>query len=114
LTWPGQDAGFLGRSCDSSLLNVNPAAANFEIPGMTLPGDVPGLRFDGRRSLLQQVNQHLDGVQRSGSPRDYDAQSRQAFDLIASTQSRQAFDLSREPDGVRDRYGRLKFGQSLL
>ena len=42
LTWPGQDAGFLGRSSDPWLLNVNPAAANFAIPGMTLPGDVPG------------------------------------------------------------------------
>jgi hypothetical protein len=114
LTWPGQDAGFLGRGSDPWLLNGNPAAASFEIPGLSLPGDVPALRFDGRRSLLQQVNHHLDAVQRSGAPGDYDAQSRQAFELVASSKSRQAFELNREPDHLRERYGRLKFGQSLL
>ena len=60
------------------------------------------------------MNHHLVAVQRPGAPADYDAQSRQAFQLVASSKSRQAFELNREPDHVRERYGRLKFGQSLL
>jgi hypothetical protein len=114
LTWPGQDAGFLGRASDPWLLTCDPAAANFQIPGLALPGEVPALRFDGRRSLLNQVNHHLDNVNRSGAPSVFDAQSRQAFDLLAAPKARQAFDLEREAASLRDRYGRVKFGQSLL
>ena len=38
----------------------------------------------------------------------------QAFELLLSPAARRAFDLSREPPGVRDRYGRDVFGQSVL
>jgi hypothetical protein len=111
LTWPGQDAGFLGRASDPWLLNCDPNAANFEVPGLSLPADVPPLRFDERRALLAQVNQHLDQVQRGGV---YGAQTQQAFDLLASPSARRAFDVNQEAPTVRDRYGRTKFGQSVL
>ena len=38
--------------------------------------------------------------------RDMDAYTARAFDIITSPKAREAFDLSREPDRVRDRYGR--------
>jgi uncharacterized protein (DUF1501 family) len=81
---------------------------------MSLPPEVPPLRFDGRRSLLGQVNQHLDGVHHSGLPGLYGAQSQQALDLISSTRARHAFDLDQETPTVRDAYGRTRFGQSVL
>jgi hypothetical protein len=112
LTWPGQDAGFLGQAADPWLLTCAPEAANFQVPGLGLPADMPPLRFDSRRTLLEQVNQHMGGIERSAGV--YGAQSQQAFDLIASANSRQAFNLGQEPVGVRDRYGRTRFGQSLL
>src|SRR6185295_13402083 len=96
LTWPGQDAGFLGRSFDPWLLNCDPSMPKFELPGLGLPPDVPPLRFDVRRSLLDQVNGHLDGVQRTGASAVFNAQTQQAFDLICSPASRQAFDLDSE------------------
>ena len=38
-----------------------------------------------------------------------------AFDLVLSGKARDAFDLSKEPDAVRERYGRTgAFGQGLL
>ncbi len=37
-----------------------------------------------------------------------------AFNLLTSSRLTQAFELHREPDGVRDRYGRTTDGQSLL
>jgi uncharacterized protein (DUF1501 family) len=114
LTWPGQDAGFLGRAADPWLLHCDPSAANFEIPGLTLPTDVPPLRFDDRRTLLEQVNGHIDQVQRGGSLGVYGSQSQQAFDLLASPASRRAFDINQESPKMRDRYGRNKFGQSVL
>ena len=36
------------------------------------------------------------------------------MDLLHSTAARRAFDLSAEPDATRDRYGRSRFGQSIL
>jgi hypothetical protein len=110
----GQHAGFLGRAADPWLLTCDPSAADFCPAALSLPAEVPPLRLDGRRSLLRQVNHHLDSAERGGLVERYDSQSRQAFDLLRSSQARQAFDLDREPPTVRDRYGRHKFGQSVL
>lgn len=114
LTWPGQDAGFLGRAADPWLLNCDPSLPNFQMPGLGLPNDVPAMRFDARRSLLEQFNGHLDQVQKSGNLNVHQGHTQQAFDLIASPAARRAFDLDSEGPAVRDRYGRTRFGQSVL
>jgi hypothetical protein len=134
LTWPGQDAGFLGRSADPWLIDCDPSAKEFRIEGISLPAEVPPLRFDRRRSLLEQVNGHLDNMQRNNVQRDdvqrdnvqrggprapgglpaYSSRQQQAFDLISSPQGRRAFNLDAEGPHVRDRYGRCRFGQSVL
>lgn len=112
--WPGQDGGFLGRGADPWLLTCDPAASAFRIPALTLPEELPPRRFDGRRSLLDQVNHRLDDLAAAGPLRRYTDQSRQALALLRSPRVRGAFDLEREPVTVRDRYGRSKFGQSVL
>jgi hypothetical protein len=114
LTWPGQDAGFLGRATDPWLLNCDPSAANFSIPGLALPAEVPALRFDARRALVGEVNRHLDEAHRAGRLALHGAYSRQAIDLLSSPQARRAFDIEQEAPRVRDRFGRSKFGQSVL
>ncbi|MBY0525617.1 MAG: DUF1501 domain-containing protein [Gemmataceae bacterium] len=111
---PGQNAGFLGRRADPWLITCDPSAPNFQMSAVDAAADVPALRLDDRRSLLDQVNRHFDAGARGNSPALHDAQTQQAFDLLRSTKARRAFDLSAEPVGVRDRYGRHKFGQSVL
>src|SRR5262249_914918 len=111
---PGQDAGFLGRSADPWLLTCDPSTSDFQVPGLGLPADVAPTRFDGRRGLLQRVNNQLDAVHRSGVLTLHDGRTQQAFDLISSPQARRAFNLDLEPAQVRDRYGRSRFGQSVL
>jgi hypothetical protein len=64
--------------------------------------------------LLRQVNRHLDAASRSEVLGSFSQQSQQAFDLLRAPRSRQAFLLDREPDRVRNRYGRSPFGQSVL
>jgi hypothetical protein len=110
----GQDAGFLGRAADPWVLTCDPSAADFHVPELGLPPEVPALRLDERRTLLGQVNRHLDAADRGGLLNRYDGQSRQAFDLLRSPRARQAFALEREPRAVRERYGIHKFGQSVL
>ena len=110
LTWPGQDAGFLGRTADPWLLHCDPSKPNFAVPGLGLPEDVPLGRFDDRRSLFERADSHF--ASDSSSP--HAERTRQAFDMISAPAARRAFDLDSEGQRTRDRYGRTTFGQSVL
>jgi hypothetical protein len=112
--WPGQDAGFLGPRFHPWLVPCDPSSSEFRPPDLTLPGEVPALRFEERRSLLEQVDRHLSGVDRSGAVEQFGQHSRKAFELLSSSRARSAFDLSQEPDRLRERYGRSRFAQSVL
>lgn len=112
--WPGQDGGFLGREYDPWLLTCDPSEENFQIPALKLSEGVSNLRLDKRFSLLKQVNRKLDDLERSASTENYDLRTQQALSLLTGRTAREAFDLSREKPETRDRYGRTKFGQSVL
>jgi hypothetical protein len=114
IPWPGQDGGFLGRSADPWRLNCDPNAADFQVPGLALPAEVPAPRLSERLTLLERVNRALDEFDRSAGTARYDLRSRQALDLLRAGKARQAFDLGREPTAVRERYGRNRWGQSVL
>ena len=114
IPWPGQDAGFLGRAADPWLVHCDPSSANSQIPAFAMPDEVTPLRFDGRRGLLEQVNRHLDAVERSAAVANYNTRFQQAIDMMRSGSVRQAFDLSRESVSMRDRYGRSRYAQSVL
>jgi hypothetical protein len=114
LVWPGQDAGWLGRGADPWLLTCDPSRPDFQVPELGLGRDVPPLRFQGRRSLLREVNRHLDALERNHVAARFDTQSQQAFELLRSSRARRAFDVDTEPPAVRDRYGWHRFGQSVL
>jgi hypothetical protein len=114
LSWPGQDGGFLGRAADPWLIHCDPNAADFQIPGLGLPAEAPPVRLHERLSLLDQVNRHLDWIDAGGAVQRFDTRSRQAIDLLLAGKARTAFNLDREPPAARDRYGRNRWGQSLL
>jgi hypothetical protein len=111
--WPGQGAGFLGRASDPWLFRCDPASPGFRIPEFTLAADVPLDRLVDRRDLLRQLDRTL-AMTSAGPAGRYDGSTGQAFDLLGSPQARAAFDLNREPDAVRDQYGRHHFGQTCL
>ncbi len=114
LSWPGQDGGWLGRTADPWLIHCHPQSPGFGIPGIALPAEVPLLRFQSRHALLEQVNRHLDTVERSPALSRFDAQSQQAFNLLRAGKARRAFALQEEPDRLRERYGMNRWGQSVL
>jgi hypothetical protein len=114
LVWPGQDGGYLGRSADPWLIHCQPQEPGFQVGGLGLPDEVPAPRLGGRESLLAQVNRCLDEVAKGPALARFDDRSRQAFDLLHAGRARHAFDLSREPPSLRDRYGRNRWGQSVL
>jgi Protein of unknown function (DUF1501) len=114
VVWPGQDGGLLGRAADPWSILCDPNSPNFQIPGLAPPTDVPPLRLSDRLSLLEQVNLGLDAVERGPAVERFDARSRQALDLLRAGRAREAFNLDKETPAQRDRYGRNRWGQSLL
>jgi uncharacterized protein (DUF1501 family) len=104
----------MGRSWDPLLLACDPAATDGRVDSLSLPVDVDLDRFQGRRSLLNQVEQAFATAERGGAWRQYDTAAQRALDVLTRATTGAAFDLSREPAGLRDEYGRHKFGQSVL
>lgn len=113
LTWPGQHSGFLGPKFDPWQIQGDPNEKNFRMEALSLRDGMTTDRLLSRRNLLDQFNRdrHNASNQESIAFRD---QQQVAFNLLTSGKMVDAFDISREADAVRDRYGRNKFGQSLL
>ncbi|MBX3436597.1 MAG: DUF1501 domain-containing protein [Planctomycetaceae bacterium] len=112
--WPGQDSGWLGHAADPWLLNCSPGTPGSSVNRFDLAADVTLDRFGRRKSLLNQIEDRLRELDRGPDIPLYDDLQRQAFDLLDSPKARASCDLTREPDSVRDRYGRTQFGQSVL
>ncbi|MFV0442018.1 MAG: DUF1501 domain-containing protein, partial [Planctomycetaceae bacterium] len=111
---PGQNGGWLGKSFDPLLVEGDPAAAGWQVPALTLQGDVTADRLERRQSLLEQVSLQQQGLEQMATAVAFGDQQRQAFGLLASPSVRRAFDLSAEPDTIRNRYGRNTHGQCVL
>lgn len=114
VTPAGQTAGFLGKLWEPERFVGDPALPDYQIEGLSLLDGVTHVRMDRRRDLLQQLESQVSGLSQSNAMGTWNRLKQQAFDLVTSGEARAAFDLSREPDPVRDRYGRYTWGQSVL
>jgi uncharacterized protein (DUF1501 family) len=112
--WPGQDAGWLGKTADPWLFNCEPATKGFKVEEVSLPVDIPFDRLERRGSLLRDVNLAFDSARESGMLGKYSLAAQRAFNVLASEKSRRAFDLETEPVERRMAYGMSQFGQSAL
>ena len=86
-----------------------------ELPGrLALPAGLDVPRLGDRAELRHQfdrLQRDLDvGQQMAAS----DRYAEMAMDMVVSPAVRQAFDLSREPDRLRDAYGRISVGEKAL
>lgn len=109
----GQSSGFLGPQWEPDRFTCDPQAKDFVVREFQLPGDVPPLRLSSRASLLSQVDRHFRLAEQS-VVQDYDRLQQEAMGVLTTGRARTAFDLNQEPTAVRDRYGRGKWGQSVL
>lgn len=114
ILWPGQDAGFLGRQYNPWLLTCDPSAPDFSVPDLTLAEGTSSDRLSKRRSLLNQFDGAVRHLESQRSVQTFNNSTDQAFDLLSGSKARRAFNISEESDATRDRYGRTKFGQSVL
>ncbi len=107
---------FLGAKYAPFVVPDDPTSPTFRVRDVALPAGLAGDRFAGRADLRRE----LDRLQRMNDPAAgdpagaLDEHYQQAFDLMASPTAQAAFRLDREPDRVRDAYGRTPFGQRAL
>jgi Protein of unknown function (DUF1501) len=110
----GQSAGFLGKAYDPFVLGSDPADPNFKVPDLLPPDYLTAIRADERRSLRAAVDGAVSSFEASPDARLLNSSFDQAYTLISSSNAREAFDLSKEPDELKDKYGRNRFGMSCL
>jgi hypothetical protein len=104
----GGRAGLLGAAYDPLAINDDPRDPP---AGFKLPDDLTAPRFHDRQALLAV----LDGkAPRSITSQEYRSFRDSASRLIGSAAAGGLFSLDQEPARLRDRYGRHRFGQSLL
>lgn len=126
--YPGQYAGWLGRPYNALATTFrkrdpkdNPyfrvctdEELDFRIQGLDGQNDITLDRLDTRRRLVEQLDEQRKLHADCESARTYDRLRQRAFDLATSTRIRDALDIRREPESLRDRYGRHLFGQATL
>ena len=110
---PGQFGGCLGKRYDPFVLDADPNAADFRVRDMALDKTLNTQRLQQRMNLLGNLNQSALALP-SAQAQELDLMHQQAAALLGSGKAAEAFDLSREPEKVRDRYGRHSWGQSHL
>jgi hypothetical protein len=113
-TTPGQRASFLGKEHDPFLVLKDPNAPDFALPELSLPEGMTYERLTARRELQMLVDRQTRLLETSAEARGIDAYYERALHMLHSEKLRAAFDLSREPDKVREAYGRTSYGQSCL
>jgi hypothetical protein len=110
----GQNAGFLSPALDPLKVTGDPDDPDFDVREVSLPEEVTTGRMDDRRGLLQAVDRAFAPLEAPPELERMSAYYRRAYQLVTSPDTRQAFAVQSEPSRVRDRYGRNRYGQSLL
>ena len=111
---PGQNAGFLGAKYAPFGVYGDPNDERFVVEGLQVGPELGADRFPGRNALLSAINLQQTNLAAHPQVQQLDQFRQRAYALLASDATRQAFELSQEKPRVRDRYGRHKYGQSLL
>jgi uncharacterized protein (DUF1501 family) len=109
----GEGGGSLGVAWDPFRLEYDPASGT-KIPALQLPPDLTPDRMADRQKLLGALGNADKRVSELRATGTLDAYRGQAFSMLTSPTAAAGFDLSKEPDAVKDTYGRTRFGQSCL
>jgi hypothetical protein len=110
----GQSPGFLGLRHGPLVVDQDLLPSTVRIGAVRPQEEVPVLRLERRRNLLDQVESQRRALDQLAEVRSFDAYQRRAFNLLGSSATARAFDLAAEPSAVRARYGRTQFGQCCL
>jgi hypothetical protein len=110
----GQNAGYLGKQNDPFVLNADPSDPKFKVPDLLPPDYISAVRAERRQKLRDAVDGAIASFEKNPQAKQLDENFNLAYRLMSSKQAREALALDKEPDSLRDRYGRTRFGQSCL
>jgi len=105
---------YVGPSYGPFTVNGDPNDPHFAVPNIGFKDQAQSERLSERIRLKQSLDRLDRAVDQSGTMRAIDDFEAQALSLLTSPGAREAFDLSREPDHIRDLYGRNQWGQQCL
>lgn len=112
--YKGQSAGFLGTAWDPVIFDKERRGslsdARLSLGELEPAAGVDDARLAARRQLGPTQGKSLAAPAVASAMEQFES----AHGLLGSPTVRQAFQLDREPEGLRDRYGRNEYGQSLL
>ena len=116
----GGTAGFLGKAFDPYYLypdgdDMNMAKMNnIKIDDLKLPSEVFAMRLKRRARLRNVLSDAMPEIEKAVENYNLNEYYQRALNLVVSGRARDAFEIDREPDSIRDLYGRNTFGQSCL
>jgi hypothetical protein len=106
-------SGFVGSEYDPMVLE-DPSAKDFDVPDLILPKSITAERISERRAFLHAVDEIYRQKVEIAEHASVDIFTEQALKMVLAPSVKEAFDISKEPEKVRDAYGRNRVGQSLL
>jgi hypothetical protein len=112
LVWPGQHAGILGPKFDPWHIRNDPSDRKFRVEAVKLEDGIE--RLNERRDLLDQLVSKQPPMTSDIAAKSLQEQQEKAFSILSAGKVGESFELEREPLHVRERYGRQRYGQSLL
>ena len=86
----------------------------FATPKLELPAGVDANRFSARLELLAEIDHQRRELDQFAEVAEYDRHQQQVASLLTDGRTRDAFDIMQADRAVLERYGRNKFGWSLL
>ena len=113
-------AGFLGKAYDPYTLyppgdDMDMSKMNsVKVDDLKMQPHVYESRLDRRAKLRETISAGMDDLQRATENYNLGSYYDQALSLVISGRARDAFAIEREPDALRDAYGRNTFGQACL
>ena len=114
ITYAGTYAGFLGPRHDPMELQAAPNSNDHPAHALAAPAGVDATRLIARRGLLNLLESQDRLLQSRRETEALTGFQEQAFRMVSSPTAKRAFNLNREPQAVRERYGRNEYGDSFL
>ena len=106
-------SAYLGGATHPFMVPGDPNAPDFEVRNLKPAAGVAD-KLEERAGLLAKFDRFRAEADRAGSFGAIDAFQQRALGLLASPKAREAFDIRKEPDSVREAYGRNVYGQRAL
>jgi hypothetical protein len=106
-------AAYLGPAYVPFSVPGDPSQPNFEVKNLSLDKQIAE-RLDDRVRLLHGFDNLRREIDQTGVMDAVDTFNQRAVSLLTSEKARQAFDLTKEPEKLRERYGKHAWGHRAL